>query len=122
MKGVGTLLQISAFILGIFGVIAGLAAGSSYRTSDNVLPLIVGGVISALVLWGIGGAFGALEDITNDTRRMANAIEQLVEELTPLKDDEPEPEPAKPSATRPLRPSNTDRLLGRIRSDNPPPT
>ncbi len=121
----GRILQFiggTVIVLGIgWGVLIMVATPSaySYSASNSAGVIIIGSVISGLFLIGIGGAFVALADIAADTRRTANALDILVQHQTGVGTLPPTP-PSK--IIRPLRnPSNTERLLRRLRPDDDPP-
>jgi len=122
MKTAGGILQFMAWVTTIlcaFGFV-------SYLVTPNeaglAVAVLIGGIISSLLLFGIGGAFFCIEDMAIDARRSAEANERTAEAMEYLTRrqraaQKPTAHP-QTDAAPPQPPSNTATVLRRVRSQS----
>jgi hypothetical protein len=78
----GSILQIMAWVVGIFGSLGGILSLSNGRSYDNPgLGIIGASIVSAAILYGLGTAFIHIEEAARDARRAADAAERSAEAL-----------------------------------------
>lgn len=78
MRAIGIMFQIIGALAMVGGVLLGiLQLVSGGFNAINGINLIVGGLIGGALVFGLGRGFETLIDIENNTRRSANALENL---------------------------------------------
>lgn len=87
MKIISSILKLVALLIFGAGVLfgsIGIASGGQYV--GNGLLVIVGGVIGSIFAYGFADLFDAVDEIRNDTRRSADALEALAKRQRPRPD------------------------------------
>lgn len=94
MRSIGFGLQILAVAALVMGVVLGISSLGSVYTRDAGVPIIAGSIGAAVVLYVLGAILVALDDITRNVQRAANALDRIAKAQTGVASDLP-PDAAK---------------------------
>jgi hypothetical protein len=74
MEVTGRILQVCAVVVGAIGTVVGLSASPSSRAL-----IVIASIVAAFLLFGIGAALAALDEIQRNVRRSADANERIAQ-------------------------------------------